>query len=100
VESEPVHREYEKALSISAARVWKTANLRMLFQFMQALRRKMVECKVSTEEIQAIIECIGLLTLVEISDIPLAIEYIRIVLNITLAEWDTFWNYFERTWMK
>lgn len=69
------------------------------FHLKQAILRKLINFKISNTNTNIILQSIELLTLIPVSQIPAAIQFIK---QKTESEdkLDKFWIYFEKTWLK
>eukprot|EP00732_Lithocolla_globosa_P002794 Lithocolla_globosa_v1_NODE_1957_length_2240_cov_8.177117.p1 type:complete len:507 gc:universal NODE_1957_length_2240_cov_8.177117:586-2106(+) len=81
----------------------KTKVIGCLFHFKQALRRKMLALRIPVDDVKVTMEkgMIDVLTMVTEKQIKTTIAFLRTQINEkgSVSKWNTFWAYFERTWM-
>lgn len=68
------------------------------FHLKQSIKRKLKKIKISSENSDVILSKIQLLTVVPITEISVAIEFIN-TLTDEQEELKVFWDYFQKTWM-
>jgi hypothetical protein len=99
--------DFERGLLNALHRMFPSAHMvGCLFHLKQALRRKLIACKIPLDTVSSIVGVDGvieLLTVIPENEIMgKGIAYVRSKINETQhsKEYNTFWKYFLNTWLK